>query len=53
MELREDKNVKQNKSCKGLGDISLEARAFLHYHKKLDHMGFDKLKDIARAGLFF
>jgi len=50
VELREAKNVKQCKSCKGLGDISSAARALLHYHNKLDHMGFDKLKDLAKAG---
>ena len=29
--------------------FSPEARILLHYHNKLDHMGFDKLKDLARA----
>ena len=48
--MSEAKNVKQCKSCKGLGDISPEARAFLHYHNKLDHMGFNKLKDLASDG---
>ena len=44
VELREAKTVKQYKSCNNLGDISPAARKLLHYHNKLEHMGFDKLK---------
>ena len=51
VELRGAQNVKQCESCKFLGVIFLpEARTILHYHNKLDHMVFDKLKDLARAG---
>ena len=50
VEQREVQNVKQCKSCKGLVDISPKARALLHYHNKLDHLGFDKIKDLAHAG---
>ena len=50
VELRETNAVKQCKSCKSLGEISPAVRILLHYHNKLDHMSFDKLKDLARAG---
>ena len=50
--MREAKNFKKCKSCKGLDDISPVARAFLCYHNKLDHMGFDKLKDLTHAVFF-
>ena len=50
VELKGAKNVKQCKSYNILGDISPVARILLHYHNKLDHMGFDRLKDLARAG---
>ena len=49
MELREAKAVKQWKSFKSSGDILPAARVLLHYHNKLDHMGFNKLKELARA----
>ena len=49
MELRKAKSVKQCKSYKDLGNIP-KAQALLHYHNKLNHMGFDKLKDFANAG---
>ena len=50
VELRKAKHVKQCISCKSLGDISPEARILLHYHNKLDHMGFDKEEDLTCAG---
>ena len=50
VELRETKNAKQCKSCKGLDEISSEAKLLLHYHHKLNHMGFDKLKYLENAG---
>ena len=37
-------------NCKSVDEISSTARLLLHYHNKLDHMGFDKLKELARAG---
>ena len=50
VELRESGAVKQCKPCKCLGDIPSTSRELLHYHNKLDHIDFDKLKDLARAG---
>ena len=31
-------------------NLSQPSRLLLHYHNKLDHMGFKSLKDLARAG---